>query len=92
MIKTIIKKVCVCDMCGYTYGFNDLKDGWDENTIIPKDVFEFTVNLEDGAKNIQICPTCQAKLRYALREKANNMYGFESCGCGYSKKEEKEND
>lgn len=86
MIKTIIKKVCVCDMCGYTYGFNDLKDGWDENTIIPKDVFEFTVNLEDGAKNIQICPGCQAKLKNALKDKLNSIYSIECCGCGERRK------
>ena len=85
MIKMITKKIFVCDMCGHEY----------EALIgdsVPKDVFEFTVNLADGAKNIQICPACQAKLKYALKEKSNGIYGFESCGCGYSKKEEKEDD
>lgn len=85
MIKTITKHIFACDMCGHEYVGS-------KGDIVPKDVFEFTVNLADGAKNIQICPSCQAKLTYALKEKSNSIYGFESCGCGYSKKEEKEND
>lgn len=65
MIKTITKKIFVCDMCG------DTSEG-SRGELVQKDVFEFTVNLADGAKNIQICPICQAKLRNAL-------YDFGSC-------------
>lgn len=68
MIKTVTKKVCICDMCGYTYG-------WSKTEIVPKEVFEFTVNLADGAKNIQICPRCQVKLRSELKESLNKFYG-----------------
>ena len=65
MIKTITKKVCVCDMCGYQYG-------WSKEAIVPKEVFEFTVNLEDGARTIQICPKCQVKLRRELEEEVKD--------------------
>ena len=81
MIKTITKKVCVCDMCGYTYG-------WNENEIVPKEVFEFRVNLEDGARTIQICPKCQVKLRRAFKRSLNERYDF---GVSESQ-EEKEDD
>lgn len=69
MIKTIIKKVCVCDMCGYQYG-------WDNEAVVPKEVFEFTVKLEDGARTIQICPKCQVKLRRAFKRSLNERYDF----------------
>lgn len=80
MIVTITKNIFVCDMCRYEYG------GQRGDPVVPKDVFEFTVNLEDGAKTVQICPTCQAKLKYALKEKTNGIYGFESCGCDERRK------
>jgi len=82
MIKTILKKVCVCDMCGYQYG-------WDKEAVVPKEVFEFTVNLEDGVRTIQICPKCQVKLRRAFKRSLNERYDF---GVSESQKEEEEDD
>lgn len=73
MIKTITKQIFMCDMCGDEYVGST-------GEIVPKDVFEFTVNLEDGAKNVQICPACQAKLRTALEDKLNRIYNIETCG------------
>ena len=63
MIVTITKNIFVCDMCGREY------EGQKGDAVVPRDVFEFTVNLADGTKNIQICTFCQAKLNYALKEK-----------------------
>lgn len=68
MIKTITKKIFVCDMCGHEYSGS-------------KDLFEFTVNLEDGVKNIQICPSCQAKLKNALGDKLDKIYEFKGFCC-----------
>lgn len=81
MIKTIIKQVCVCDMCGYQYGL-------DKETAVPKEVFEFTVKLENGPRTIQICPKCQVKLRRAFKRSLNERYDF---GVSESQEEE-END
>jgi hypothetical protein len=81
MIKTITKQVCVCDMCGYQYG-------WDNEPEVPKEVFEFTVKLEDGPTIIQICPKCQVKLRRAFKRSLNERYDF----CVSESQEEEEND
>lgn len=77
MIKIITKMIFACDMCGHEYTGS-------------RDVFEFTVNLADGAKNIQICPACQAKLRHALKDKLDSIYEFN--GCCVSVKEGERND
>ena len=79
MIKTITKKVCICDMCGYQYNSE-----WNNEVVIPLEVFEFTVNLEDGARTIQICPKCQVKLRRALERSLNKRYDY-----GFSESQEK---
>lgn len=69
MIKTVTKHIFVCDMCGFEYT-ESARD------LIPKDAFEFMINLGDAAKNvkIQICPGCQRCLRNALDDKLNNRY------------------
>lgn len=81
MIKTITKKIFACDMCGHEYVGS-------KGDLVPKDAFEFTINLSDGAKNVQICPACQAKLKNALKDKLNAIYSFECCGCGERRKED----
>ncbi len=76
MIKIITKKIFVCDMCGHEEYLGSKGD------LVPKDVFEFTVDFVNGAKNVQICPACQAKLKNALDDKLNSINCFECCGCG----------
>lgn len=74
MIKTITKKMFACDMCGREYTGS-------KTDLVPKEVFEFTVNLEDGTRTIQICPACQAKLRLALKDKLDSIYEITGCCC-----------
>lgn len=80
MIKKITKTICVCDMCGFEYGWNK------NEAVVPKEVFGFIVNLETGGRTIQICPKCQVKLKDALYQHLTRNIGYRI------NQEEEEND